>query len=339
MKEFLKKKNVHISFEAYFIDAMGMMAMGLFSTLIVGVMLDTLGNVLNMPFLVDPLASSAKAMSGPGIAIAVAIGLKAPNLVIFASTITGWVGYQLGGPIGAYIAAVIGAEFGKLVSGETSIDVVLTPLTTIATGATVGYFVGPPIDSAMQGIGAMINEATNLQPLLMGLVIGAAMGLLLVLPTSSTAIVVMINLTGAASGATAAGCCAVCVAFGIMSFEENGWKGIWAQIPGSPMIQVANIMRNPKVLVPPTIICAICGALATTLIPIICTPSASGSGTSGLVTPIGVLTGMIGTEPLFLIIIKIILLLFVIPGVLAYFFNKAFRNIGWIKSGDLKLAL
>lgn len=124
MKEFLKKKNVHISFEAYFIDAMGMMAMGLFSTLIVGVMLDTLGNVLNMPFLVDPLASSAKAMSGPGIAIAVAIGLKAPNLVIFASTITGWVGYQLGGPIGAYIAAVIGAEFGKLVSGETSIDVV-----------------------------------------------------------------------------------------------------------------------------------------------------------------------------------------------------------------------
>ncbi len=339
MKAFLERKNVNISFEAYFIDAMGMMAMGLFATLIIGVMLDTLGTVLNLPFLVDPLAEAAKAMSGPGIAVAVAMGLKAPNLVVFASTITGWVGYQLGGPIGAYIAAVIGTEFGKLISKETSVDVVVTPLITIGTGATVGYFVGPPIDSLMQSIGAMINVATELQPLRMGLVIGAALGVLLVLPTSSTAIVVMINLAGAASGASAAGCCAVCVAFGIMSFEENGWKGIWAQIPGSPMIQVANIMRNPKVLVLPTIICAICGALATTIIPIICTPSASGSGTSGMVTPIGVLTGMIGTEPIYLILIKIVVLLFVIPGVLAYFGNKYFRNIGWIKHGDLKLEL
>lgn len=340
MKAFLKRKDIEISFERYLIDAMGAMAMGLFATLIVGVIFRTIGEQANIPFLIDPIGINAIKMGGAGIAVAVALSLRAPNLVIFASVVNGFVGSALGGPVGAFLATIIGVEFGKAISKETSVDVVITPAVTILTGSTVGYLVGAPIDSFMIGIGQLIVKATELQPLAMGLLVAIIMAILLVMPTSSTAIVIMINLTGAASGASAVGCCAVCVGFGVMSYRENGMKGIWAQIPGSPMIQVANIVRNPLTLIPPCIAAGVVGMLATTVLAVSCIPSASGTGTSGFVSPIGIYADMLSSgESHLFIIVKILLLCFILPAIITLACSEFMRKINLIKAGDLKLNL
>lgn len=340
MKEFLKRKNVELSFEVYFIRAMSAMAMGLFSTLIIGVVLETVGTQLDIPFLVSPIGETAKSLGGVGIAIAVAMSLKAPNLVVYSSAINGMIGSALGGPVGAFIGAVVGAEVGKLVAGETSIDVILTPLVTIMAGSTVGYLVGPPIDNVMVSIGQLIIHATELQPLVMGIVVAVIMAILLVLPTSSTAIVIMIGVTGAASGAIAVGCCAVCVGFAVQSYPENGVKGLWAQIPGSPMIQVGNIFRNPLTLIPPCVAAAVVGALSTTVMPVMSVVSASGTGTSGFVTPIGIYAQMTEMgEPIFTILIRIAVLCFILPAIITFVVSKLMRKNNLIKFGDLKLEL
>lgn len=338
MKEFLARKNIEISFERYLIDAMSAMALGLFATLIIGVVFETIGNQLNLPFFADPLGASSKQMGGAGIAVAVAMSLKAPPLVIYSSVVNGLVGSTLGGPVGAFLGAIVGIEFGKAISKETSMDVILTPAVTILTGSTVGYLVGPPIDRFMIGIGQFIVQATELQPLFMGIIVSVVMAILLVMPTSSTAIVIMINLTGAASGASAVGCCAVCVGFAVQSYRENGVKGLWAQIPGSPMIQVGNIFRNPLTLIPPSIAAGVVGALSTTLLPVSSLPEASGTGTSGFVSPIGIYADMAATgESPFLILFKILLLCFVLPAAITWIVSELLRKRNWIKDGDLAL--
>lgn len=338
MRAFLKRKNIEISFERYLIDAMGAMAMGLFATLITGVILRTIGEQVGISFLTDVLGPEAVELGGAGIAIAVAMSLQAPKLVIYGSVINGMIGSALGGPVGAFIAAVVGAEFGKAIAGETSVDVVLTPIVTMLTGSLVGYWVGGPIDQFMRGVGQLIIHATELQPLFMGMFVAVIMAILLVMPTSSTAIVIMIHLSGLATGATAVGCCAVCVGFGVMSYRENGMKGIWAQIPGSPMIQVANIIRNPLVLLPPAIAAAVVGGLSTTLMKVTCLAAASGTGTSGFVTPLGIYSDMISRgEPLGSILLKILVLCFLLPAVITWVVGEGMRKINWIKFGDLKL--
>lgn len=340
MKDFFKRKDIEISFKRYLIDAMSAMAYGLFSTLIIGVILRTVGEQFNIKFLIDVAGKSAVSMGGVGIAVAVATSLKAPQFVIFASIVSGYVGSLLGGPIGAFIATIFGVEFGKMVSKETSIDILVTPAVTILVGTLVGSLVGPPIDNAMKQIGQFLIYATELQPALMGIIIATVMGILLVLPTSSTAIIIIIQITGIAAGASAVGCCAFCVGFGIQSYRENKVKGLFAQIPGSPMIQVANIVKNPLTLLPPTLTTIILGPLSTVVFKITSESTTAGTGTSGLVSPIGIFVNMTKNGySVAYVLFLVLLMCFILPAILTFIFSEIFRKFGLIKYGDLKLDL
>ncbi|NBI05284.1 PTS transporter subunit IIC [Senegalia massiliensis] len=340
-KAFLERKNIEISFQRYLIDALSFMALGLFATLITGVIFRTVGERLGIDYFVDVIGPKAIAVSGPGIAVAVALGLKSPPLVLFASTINGFIGYELGGPVGAFLAAVVGAEFGKAVSKETPIDVVVTPMVTAIAGSLVGSLVGPGINEFMLALGAFVNRATLLQPIPMGIIVAAIMGITLTLPISSTAIAIMIAIAGPASGAAVVGGCAQSVGFGIQSIRENGWSGFITQALGSPMIQIGNIVKKPILLVPPTITGMILGPLVTTIFPMESISAAAGTGTSGLVAPLGALAAMssAGTYSTAEIWIKIIVFCFIAPGVICWAISEVFRKLGWIKQGDLKLDL
>ncbi len=340
LKAFLSRKNIEISFQRYLIDALSFMALGLFATLITGVIFETVGGRLNIPYFVEVLAPKAKGVAGPGIAVAVALGLKSPPLVLFASVITGSVGYELGGPVGAFLAAVVGAEFGKIVSKETPIDIVVTPAVTAIFGSIVGYLAGPGINQFMIALGQVINRATELQPVPMGMAVAAIMGITLTLPISSTAIAIMIAIAGPASGAAVVGGCAHTVGFGIQSLRENGWGGFVTQALGSPMIQIGNIVKKPILMVPPTIAAMIIGPMVTTVFKMESISAAAGTGTSGLVAPLGALAAM--TEagyPSGEIWLKIIVFCFIAPAILTWIISEIFRKLGWIKPGDLKLDL
>ncbi len=337
---FLERKQIEISVQRYLIDALSYMALGLFATLITGVIFRTVGEQLGITFFTEVVAKNAIALGGPGIAVAVAFGLKAPLLVVFSSVVGGAVGSSLGGPVGAFIAAVVGAELGKMVSKETPVDIVVTPAVTILGGTISGALVGPGINQVMLQIGDVIVKATELQPVPMGVLVSSIMGVLLTLPTSSTAIGLMIGISGLASGASVVGCCSHTMGFAIQSFRENGIKGFVAQGLGSPMIQIGNIVKNPLILVPPTITSAILGPIATTVFKIESVTSAAATGTSGLVSPLGVLAKL--TEmgvPTGEIYLKIAVLCFIAPCVLTFVFSEIFRKMGWIKYGDLKLDL
>lgn len=339
-KGFLKRKDIEISFQRYLIDALSFMALGLFATLITGVIFETIGGQLNISYLVDVLGPVAKSVAGPGIAVAVALGLKAPPLVLFASVITGAVGYELGGPVGAFISAIVGTELGKMVSKETPIDVVVTPAVTAITGALIGTLIGPGINSFMLGLGVIINRATELQPIPMGMVVAAIMGLTLTLPISSTAIAIMIAIAGPASGAAVVGGCAHTVGFGIQSLRENGWGGFVSQALGSPMIQIGNIVKKPILLLPPTLTAIILGPIVTTVFKMESISAAAGTGTSGLVAPLGTLSAMTAAgAPAGEIWLKIAIFCFIAPGALTWIISEIFRKLGWIKYGDLKLDL
>lgn len=338
--KFLHKKDIEISAQRYLIDAMSYMALGLFATLITGVIFRTMGDLLHIEFFSKTLAPTASSLSGAGIAVAVAMGLKAPPLVIFASVVCGTIGNTLGGPVGAFIAAMVGTEFGKMVSKETPLDIVITPGVTMIAGGLAGALAGPPIDNAMRWIGELVMRATALQPVPMGIIVAALMGILLTLPTSSVAIWLMINVTGIATGASVVGCCCHTVGFGVQSFRENGWKGLFAQGLGTSMIQIGNIIRKPILLLPPTLAAMILGPLATAVFPIEATVSTAAMGTAGLVSPLGVLSRMTEMEvPAQEIWLKIILFCFVAPCILTLVFSELFRKWGWIKPGDLKLDL
>ncbi|MEL7568662.1 MAG: PTS sugar transporter subunit IIC [Dehalobacterium sp.] len=330
---FLKKKNIEFSVQRYFIDALGAMALGLFASLIVGLILKVIGEKTGLEFLVN-FGKEAMAMMGPAIGVAVAFGLKSPPLVLFASTITGMAGAKLGGPAGAFVAAVIGAEFGKLISKEAKIDIIVTPAVTIIAGVAAGYFVGPYIDSIMTSLGQLIMWATERHPIPMGIIVSVIMGMVLTLPISSAALAIMLKLGGLAAGAATVGCSAQMVGFAVASFRENGWGGIVSQGLGTSMLQVPNIVKNPLIWIPPTLAAAIVGPLATTILKMENVPEGAGMGTSGLVGQFGTLEAM-GFAPM--VFIKIALLHFILPAVLTLFFSKFMRKKGWIKHGDMKL--
>lgn len=333
-KTFLKRKNIEISFQRYFIEALGLMAYGLFASLLVGTILNTLGKQLNISFLSETIWPIAQQMTGASIGVAVAFGLKAPPLVLFASTITGTAGNMLGGPAGAYCAALVGAEFGKLISKETKIDIVLTPAITIIMGVLIASIVGPPIGEFMEGTGAFIMYATTLRPLLMGILISVVVGIVLTLPISSAALCMMLGLSGLAGGAATAGCCAHMVGFAFLSFKENGWGGIAAQGLGTSMLQIPNLFKNPRCWIPAVIVSAITGPMATVLFKMENSPIGSGMGTSGLVGIIETLNTMGGSTRVWL---GILILYIGIPMILTPIIGNILRKIGWIKDGDLKL--
>lgn len=348
VKAFLKKKNIEISAKRYFIDAMGAMANGLFASLLIGTIVSTLGQQLNLQILID-IGTYAKGMAGPAMAVAIASALQAPPLVLFSMLAVGSAANTLGGaggPLAVLVIAIIATELGKLVSKETKVDILVTPLVTICSGVLLSMGIAPYIGSAANAVGKLIMMATELRPFMMGILVSVIVGIALTLPISSAAICAALSLTGLAGGAAVAGCCAQMVGFAVMSFKENKVGGLVSQGLGTSMLQMGNIVKNPKIWIPPILASAITGPLATCVFKMQMNGEAisSGMGTCGLVGQIGVYTGWlndiaVGTKTAITPMdwIGLILICFVLPAVLTWVFGLICRKIGWIKEGDLKL--
>lgn len=334
IKDFLKRKNIDISFQRYFIDAMGSMAMGLFASLLIGTILNTIGQQFNISFLTDVVWPLASSLTGAAIGVAVAYALDAPALVLFASVITGGAGYELGGPAGSYIATLLGVEFGKLVSKETKLDIIVTTGVTILVGSLAGSLVGPFIGGIMELIGEVIMQATNLRPFLMGIVISVVVGITLTLPISSAALCMMLGLNGIAAGAATAGCCAHMVGFAFLSFKENGWGGLASQGLGTSMLQIPNLIKNPRAWIGPVIVSAITGPMATVIFKMENSPQGAGMGTSGLVGIIETFNTMGFTTNS---LMGVLLLYILIPAIITPIIGNIMRKRGLIRDGDLKL--
>ncbi len=328
-------------FKRYFIDAMSYMALGLFSSLIIGLILSQLSAISFLGFL-KPFADMVSASSpvvGAAIGVAVAYGLKVKPLAVFASAAAGAYGYQLGGPLGAYLACAVGAECGQFISGKTPVDIVLVPIFTIAAGGAVSNIAGPGVAAAMDGLGQVINRATEMHPIPMGILVSTVMGLVLTAPISSAALSISLGLSGLAAGAACAGCCAQMIGFAVQSYEDNGLGGLLSQGLGTSMLQFGNIMRKPVIWLPPTLASAVLGPVSTVAFGMTNTPSGAGMGTSGLVGQFGAWAVMSpGTPPLELIGLMM-LMHFLLPAALTLLFWWICRKLGWIRKGDMKLAL
>lgn len=333
-KAFLKKKNIEISVQRYFIDALGSMAQGLFASLLIGTILNTIGQQFNIPFLSETVWPIANSMTGSAIGVAVAYALGAPPLVLFSSTITGAAGNALGGPAGAFVAALIGAELGKLVSKETKLDIIVTTGVTILSGVLVGSIIGPIIGGLMTAMGDVVMYATELAPFAMGVIVSVIVGIVLTLPLSSAALSMMLGLEGIAAGAAMAGCCAHMIGFAFMSFKENGWSGVAAQGLGTSMLQVPNLVKNPWCWIPPIIVSAITGPMSTILFEMENSSVGAGMGTSGLVGVIETFNTMGGD---FNVIFGVVILYILIPAILTPLIGNLMRRKGLIKDGDLTL--
>ena len=345
---FLKRKNVLFSAKRYGIDAMGAMAQGLFASLLIGTIIKTLGQQLNVQFLIDA-GNFAQQVAGPAMAVSIGAALSAPQLVLYSLIAVGMAANQLGGaggPLAVYFITIVASECGKIVSKETKVDILVTPAVTILVGVGLSVLCAPAIGAAASSVGDFIKWATNLQPLLMGILVSVVVGMALTLPISSAAICAALSLTGLAGGAAVAGCCAQMVGFAVMSFRENGVGGLVSQGLGTSMLQMPNIIRNPRVWIPPTLASAITGPIATCLFHLEMNGPAvsSGMGTCGLVGQIGVYTGWLndiaaGTKAAILPMdwVGLILICFVLPAVLTLLFAFFLRKWGWIKGGDLKL--
>ena len=365
LRAFLKRKDIVFSAKRYFIDAMGAMAQGLFCTLLVGTILNTIGQQFHIEFLNAVIVTIGKgdgavhytigglcsAMVGPGMAVAIARALNAPPLVLFSLIPVGFATNYMGdagGPLAVLFVAIVAAELGKAVSKETKIDILVTPIVTVLVGVGFAALIAAPVGTAASAVGQAIMWATELQPFFMGIIVSVVIGVALTLPISSAAICAALGLTGLAGGAAVAGCCAQMVGFAVMSFPENRWGGLAAQGLGTSMLQMGNIVRNPKVWIPPTLASAITGPLATCLFRLEMNgaPVSSGMGTCGLVGQIGVYTGWVndiaaGTKAAITGMdwLGLVLISFVLPAVLTWLIAIPLRKWGWIKDGDLKLDL
>ncbi len=357
VKEFLKRKDIIFSGKRYGIDALGAMAQGLFCTLLVGTILNTIGQQFGIGFLTAPVALGltigglASAMVGPGIAVAIGTALHAPGLVLFSLIPVGYAANAIGGaggPLAVYVVAVIASECGKLVSKETKVDILVTPIVTILVGVGLSALVAAPIGTAANAVGKAVMWATDLQPFLMGIVVSVLVGVALTLPISSAAICAALSLTGLAGGAAVAGCCAQMIGFAVMSFRENRWGGLVAQGVGTSMLQMPNIVKNPRIWIPPTLASAITGPLATCVFKLQMNGAAvsSGMGTCGFVGQIGVYTGWVndvasGAKAAITAMdwIGLVLICFILPAIFSWVFGLVLRKWGWIKENDLKLNL
>lgn len=329
----------------YFVKVLNGMALGLFASLLIGLIIKQLGGLLNIESMVL-MGETAQMLMGPAIGAAVSYSIGAPPLAIFASVITGALGagtisfqegaaiMKVGEPVGAFIAALVGAEFGKLIGGKTKVDIVLVPLLTILVGGVVGKYIGPPISSFMALIGNGINLATELQPIPMGIIVSVSMGLILTLPISSAAVAISLGLSGLAAGASTVGCSAQMVGFAIASYRENGFGGFLAQGIGTSMLQISNIIKNPRIWIPPIIASAILGPISTVIFKMESNLMGAGMGTSGLVGQFATIETMgYSSETL----ISMGLLHFVFPAILTLAISEWMRKKDYIKFGDMKL--
>lgn len=337
IKSFLDRKNISISFKTYFIDAMGAMAYGLFASLLVGTILNTIGTQFNIAFLTETLWPIAVKATGPALAVAIAYALKAPELVMFSATLVGIAGYELGGPIGVFISTIFAVELGKIVSKETKIDIIVTPMTTILIGIPIAKLLGPSVNYLMIKIGELIMVSTRQQPLIMGMLVSVLVGLALTLPISSAAICMMLSLSGPAGGAATVGCCCQMVGFAVISFKDNGIEGLVAQGLGTSMLQMPNIIKNKYIWLPPTIASAILGPVSTLIFKMENTPLGSGMGTSGLVGQIGTINAMSADTPIHIILLNIAMIQIIFPAAVSMVIYLVLKRYGLIKDGDMKL--
>ena len=362
-RDFLKRKDIEISLRRYGIDALGAMAQGLFCSLLIGTILNTLGQQFHIGFLNAiiftlgkgeaavgyTIGGCASLMVGPAMAVAIGHALHAPAMVLFSLVPVGFATNAMGGaggPLAVLVTAVVAAEFGKAVSKETRVDILVTPLVTIFAGVGLSMLIAAPIGAAASQVGTLIMWATEQAPLIMGILVSVIVGVALTLPISSAAICAALGLTGLAGGAAVAGCCAQMVGFAVMSFQENGVGGLISQGLGTSMLQMGNIVKNPRIWIAPTLASAITGPLATCVFHMEMNGAAvsSGMGTCGLVGQIGVYTGWVsdiaaGTKAAITPMdwAALVLICFVLPAVLSVLFCEIERKLGWIKDGDLKL--
>ena len=353
MNEFLKRKNIEISAKRYGIDALGAMAQGLFCSLLIGTIIKTLGQQMNVQYLID-IGAYAMAVAGPAMAVAIGYALKADPMVLFSLAAVGWAANAeggAGGPLAVLVIAIVATECGKMVSKETKVDILVTPGVTILVGVALAKLIAPAIGGAAMKVGDLIMWATDLQPFAMGILVSVIVGVALTLPISSAAICASLGLVGLAGGAAVAGCCAQMIGFAVMSFRENGWGGLVSQGLGTSMLQVPNIVRNPRIWIPPTLASAITGPIATCVFKLQMNgaPINSGMGTCGLCGQIGVWTGWLNPSEKALEMgltaitpgamdwVGMVLICFVLPAALSWIFCEILRKMDWIKEGDLKL--
>jgi len=358
-KAFLKRKDIEISVQRYFIDALGAIAQGLFCSLLIGTIIDRIGNRCGITWLNSTIAtvggieytlgSMASAMSGPAMACAIGYALKCPPMVLFSLITVGFSANALGGaggPLAVLFVAIIAAEIGKAVSKETKVDILVTPLLTIIVGVLLSALIAPPLGKAAMRFGSLVMWATELKPFIMGILVSVLVGLALTLPISSAAICSVLGLTGLAGGAAVAGCCAQMIGFAVISFRENKWGGLVSQGLGTSMLQMSNIVKNPKIWIAPTLASAVTGPLSTCIFKLEMNGAAvsSGMGTCGMVGPIGVYTGWLKDIELGVKTavtgadwIELLLIAIVLPAVLSLIFDAITRKMGWVKEGDMKL--
>ena len=339
IKAFVARKGVTLSAKVYFVDAMGSMAFGLFASLLIGTIFNTLAGKIGWPWLSE-VAGYATGATGAAMAVAIGYSLKAPSLVLFSLCAVGIGANALGGPLGTLLSVIVAAELGKLISKETKVDILLTPTVTIVSGIAVAVLIGPGVSAIMTGFGSMIMQATILQPFGMGILVAVLVGIALTLPSSSAAICATLGLVGLAGGAATAGCCAQMIGFAVMSFPENRWGGILAQGLGTSMLQMGNIVKNPRIWIPPTLAGAVTGPVATCIFQMENGVAvASGMGTCGLVGPIGVYSSEWFSRAGSMGWLSILMVCIVLPDVVTLLIAYPLRKIGWIRPGDLKLEL
>lgn len=354
IKAFLKKKNIEISARRYGIDALGAMAQGLFCSLLIGTIIRTLGQQLGWAFMTD-IGTYAMSVSGPAMAVAIGYALKADPMVLFSLAAVGWAANAeggAGGPLAVLLIAIISAECGKAVSKETKVDILVTPFVTIFVGVALAKLIAPPIGTGANVFGLVIDRATRLQPFWMGIAVSVLVGIALTLPVSSAAICSVLGLTGIAGGAAVAGCCAQMIGFAVISFRENRWGGLISQGLGTSMLQMPNIVRNPRIWIAPILASAVTGPLATCVFGLEMNgaPINSGMGTCGLCGQIGIWTGWlepsetaaakgaVAITPTAFHWLGLILICFVLPAILSLLIHLACRRLGWVKDGDLTLS-
>lgn len=333
-----QQSTVNQLFKTYIVDALSFMAMGLFCSLILGLIIKQIALIPGLDFLKDiaNLLQSAPVVGG-SIGMAIAFGLKRAPLVTISAVAVGALGYQFGGPIGAYLASIVGIEAGSLVSKRTPVDIIVTPLVAVVAGGLFAKYCCVPINEWVMSLGEVINRATMLNPFVMGVVVSVSVGCLLTLPISSAALCISIGIGGLAAGAATAGCCAQMIGFAVISYKDNGMGGLISQGLGTSMLQIGNIARKPIIWLAPILSSAILGPVSTLWLKMTNNAAGAGMGTAGLVGPIGCWDTMASTTDHTLLLAEIIGLYFVAPAVLSLFFHVIMKKLGWVKDGDMKL--
>ena len=327
-------------FRKYVVDALSHMAMGLFCSLILGLIIGQIAKIPGLDFLnfIAEALSASSPLVGACIGLAIAYGMSCAPLVLISSAITGTLGYQAGGPVGAYLSVILGAELGMLISRKTPVDIIITPLITIVCGGLFARYCCSPINDFMLYLGSVINNATTLSPFMMGITVSVLVGCALTLPISSVAICVMLGIDGLAAGAATAGCCAQMIGFAVISFRDNGIGGLLSQGLGTSMLQIGNIARKPVIWLAPTLTAAILGPVSTIWLQMTNNALGAGMGTAGLVGPFAAFATMsdagASAGPL---VTKIICLYFIAPALISLAIHYTMKALGWVKPGDMKL--